>query len=329
MTSEESFESLRENVTTCLVDVTRTAGQLAGKDLNFLRTTSPTSTKQLDRQNARLLSLTRRLCRSAAHDTDVRPPELPSLDAIEDDWKGVVDLVDNLLEKADDALDELKGVIKKHSSVQGNPPSAATAQSSSPRHSPLPIHQNIPKPQRLFESPPQNDAKTPFKPLLRSKPHATVALEQSIAPETLESELEQYDASFFLNIRDPTPFKDLIDLNLRYKHPYATEIAKFKYARSLFARAEPLPPQPLIGTSATWVDTFEGVQEMLQELKAATEIAVDLEHHDTHSYIGIVCLMQISTRDKDWIVDTLKPWREDLQVINEVFADPRILKVHP
>ena len=66
---------------------------------------------------------------------------------------------------------------------------------------------------------------------------------------------------------------------------------------------------------------------MLAELKQAKEIAIDLEHHDMHSYIGLVCLMQISTRDKDWIVDTLRPWREELQILNQVFADPNILKV--
>lgn len=66
---------------------------------------------------------------------------------------------------------------------------------------------------------------------------------------------------------------------------------------------------------------------MLQELKQAKEIAIDLEHNDKNSYVGLVCLMQISTRNKDWIVDTLKPWRENLQVLNEVFADPSIVKV--
>ncbi len=66
---------------------------------------------------------------------------------------------------------------------------------------------------------------------------------------------------------------------------------------------------------------------MLSELKDAKEIAIDLEHHDKHSYIGLVSLMQISTRDKDWIVDTLKPWRAELQMLNEVFADPSIVKV--
>ncbi|KAI7300452.1 hypothetical protein KC340_g13364 [Hortaea werneckii] len=37
--------------------------------------------------------------------------------------------------------------------------------------------------------------------------------------------------------------------------------------------------------------------------------------------------MQISTRDKDWIVDTLKPWRRKLQCLNHVFADPSIIKI--
>lgn len=84
---------------------------------------------------------------------------------------------------------------------------------------------------------------------------------------------------------------------------------------------------PFEETTATFVDTMEGVELMLGELKTAKEIAVDLEHNDMHSYHGLVCLMQISTRDKDWIVDTLKPWREQLHVLNEVFADPSILKV--
>ena len=66
---------------------------------------------------------------------------------------------------------------------------------------------------------------------------------------------------------------------------------------------------------------------MLAELKQATEIAVDLEHHDTRSYIGMVSLMQISTRGRDWIIDTLKPWRRKLEVLNEVLTDPKIVKV--
>ena len=36
--------------------------------------------------------------------------------------------------------------------------------------------------------------------------------------------------------------------------------------------------------------------------------------------------MQISTREEDFIVDTLK-LRDELYVLNEVFTDPNILKV--
>ena len=66
---------------------------------------------------------------------------------------------------------------------------------------------------------------------------------------------------------------------------------------------------------------------MLEELKKAKEIAVDLEHHDSRSYIGIVPLMQISTRHQNWIIDALKPWRRKLECLNEVFCDPNIVKV--
>ena len=44
------------------------------------------------------------------------------------------------------------------------------------------------------------------------------------------------------------------------------------------------------------------------------------------SYYGFVCLMQISTREEDWIVDTLA-LREELEELNEVFTDPSIIKV--
>lgn len=103
---------------------------------------------------------------------------------------------------------------------------------------------------------------------------------------------------------------------------------QLQYPDAIYEKADPILYQPADSTTATFVDTYEGVLEMLAELRGAREIAVDLEHHDTRSYVGLVSLMQISTRERDWIVDTLKPWRQDLQVLNEVFADPKIIKVN-
>ena len=121
--------------------------------------------------------------------------------------------------------------------------------------------------------------------------------------------------------------KGLTDTHLRYNHPYETEINTAQYPATTRAKADPIPFLPYENSKATLVDTPEALLTMLDELKSAKEIAVDLEHHDEHSYIGLVSLMQISTRDKDWVVDTLKSWREKLQVLNEVFTDPKILKV--
>jgi exosome complex exonuclease RRP6 len=65
---------------------------------------------------------------------------------------------------------------------------------------------------------------------------------------------------------------------------------------------------------------------MLATLRKTTEIAVDLEHHSYRSYGGFLCLMQISTREADWVIDTLA-LREELTELNEIFADPKIIKV--
>jgi exosome complex exonuclease RRP6 len=113
----------------------------------------------------------------------------------------------------------------------------------------------------------------------------------------------------------------------RYKHPYETEILELQYPDTACHKADPIPYRDIELTKATFVDTFEGVLTMLADLKNAKEIAVDLEHHDARSFVGLVSLMQISTRERNWIVDTLKPWRQDLQVLNEVFANPKIIKV--
>jgi len=99
------------------------------------------------------------------------------------------------------------------------------------------------------------------------------------------------------------------------------------YPERVFEKADPIKYRPMEESEATWVDTYEGVLEMLEELKKASEIAIDLEHHDYRTYQGLTSLMQISTRDRDWVIDTLRPWRHRLEVLNEVFADPKIVKV--
>ena len=65
---------------------------------------------------------------------------------------------------------------------------------------------------------------------------------------------------------------------------------------------------------------------MLEKLKSSKEISIDLEHHSKESYLGITCLIQISTRDVDYILDAIK-LRRYLNKLNKIFTDPNILKV--
>ncbi|TGO23718.1 hypothetical protein BPAE_0123g00080 [Botrytis paeoniae] len=295
----QDFRSLQDEVQAALVTTVKTAGYIASEDLGFHRSLNPEVGSALDEQNARLLALANQLLKSAASVSGIQVPILEDVDDVDNNWRGVVDVVDSLLEKTDTSLDEYTGIIKRK---QVEETSATTKSQKRPLDNSLRT-QNLVKPQLAFEVKPDNENTSPWLPLLKTKPHAKVSLEDSLGMITNEYDQKQY------------------------KHPYETEILQLQYPSAMYEKAEPIKYLPVESTSAKFVDTYEGVLEMLEELKGAKEIAVDLEHHDTRSYVGLVSLMQISTREKDWIVDTLKPWRQQLQVLNEVFADPNIIKV--
>ena len=79
-------------------------------------------------------------------------------------------------------------------------------------------------------------------------------------------------------------------------------------------------------TPFIWVDTEEQLSELLLHLDAVTEVAVDLEHHDYRSFQGFTCLIQISTRTQDFIIDSLS-LRAHLHKLNKCLTDPRVVKV--
>ncbi|KZZ95734.1 exosome complex exonuclease RRP6 [Ascosphaera apis ARSEF 7405] len=290
--------SFREQSLSALKGLTRATNQLASQDLAFHKSLDSTVGPAVDEQGNKILDLANSLLRCVAG-SDKNAPHLTDEDSVEDNWRSIVDVIDGLLEKADACLDEFTGLIKKNpQNTRDQKANATDAKAKFPNA--YSRTSKIPKPQTEFENAPDNTNNSePWKPLLTSKPHSTVSLSESLQPRD--------DGS--------------------YPNPYEAEIKQARYPSAAYVVAEPQGYLPFESTTATFVDTFEGVKKMLSQLKQAKEIAIDLEHHDTHSYQGIVCLMQISTRDADWIVDTLKPWRQDLQILNEVFADPKIMKV--
>lgn len=181
MENSADFSSFQEKVAKALKSTGRTVNKLSEEDIDFHRTSSSEFAENLDEQNSRLLSLTSSLLKVATRGTDIKAPVLEDQDAVEDNWRGIVDVIDNLLEKADACLDEFTGIIKKLSPPQQD--RAREVDSRQDRKFPT-IYDfgpsKIPKPQLLFRNAPNNNDSSPFHPLLKTKPHAIVPLEQSL-----------------------------------------------------------------------------------------------------------------------------------------------------
>lgn len=111
----DEFSTVQQHVQAALVATTRSASALANEDLPFHRSLSTSLSAQLDRQNARLLALASTLLGAAtpASESVRAAPSLKDLDSVDGNWRAVVDVVDSLLERADTALDEFTGAVRR------------------------------------------------------------------------------------------------------------------------------------------------------------------------------------------------------------------------
>lgn len=227
---------------------------------------------------------------------------------------------DSILERINSNMDEVAGIKKKHETVlvqseiqlpaeprqrlsgswnnATKTPAAAAAQVVKAT---LVTGTNIQRPQANFKVPLDNSALNPFVPKIREKPNSLKPL--AVLPE--------YDDAG--NI-------------VSYLHPYEFELDRFEPSKEVLKPVEPQKPLLLENTPMDIIDKENQLPVLLRELKAAKELAIDLEHHSYRTYQGFTCLMQISTRSKDYIIDTLA-LREELYVLNEVFTNPKVVKV--
>ncbi len=110
------------------------------------------------------------------------------------------------------------------------------------------------------------------------------------------------------------------------QHPYEAEILALEPPEQYHnVPAKPKLPTGLV-PAATMISTEEGLTALRGKLRLAREFAVDLEHHSVHSYLGFTCLLQISTRTEDFVVDVFPVW-DHVSSLGDVFANPRIVKV--
>jgi len=113
------------------------------------------------------------------------------------------------------------------------------------------------------------------------------------------------------------------------KHPTVNKITSSKLD---FSKLENLGsyPVPQLSTHSpscfTYVRTPEELETSLAKIKTHKCIGLDIEEHRYRSYVGFICLMQITTPSETYLVDTLELGNSVLS-LKEVFEDPSIVKV--
>lgn len=107
-----------------------------------------------------------------------------------------------------------------------------------------------------------------------------------------------------------------------------TQLEGLAYPPHALAKPEhALAFKDLDKTPFTFVDTEAALEAVATRLKSESVIAVDLEHHSFRSFQGLTCLIQISSRHEDVIVDALALRGAIPSALGPIFADPKIVKV--
>ena len=168
------------------------------------------------------------------------------------------------------------------------------------------------KPQLYFADKVDN-SHSPFVPKLRDKPFAK-------RPKSKDLEDAQRNPQIYF--QDPSRPRV-------FGNPYDFEIASLAAPPSLLE--PPVAPDKqqqtdLVFADIAQIDSVDTLNEMVESLRNEPELAIDLEHHSRRSYQGFTCLVQISSRTRDYVVDCLA-LRSHLHVLNQLTTDQRILKV--
>ncbi|KAM3690588.1 hypothetical protein ACJW31_09G131000 [Castanea mollissima] len=109
-------------------------------------------------------------------------------------------------------------------------------------------------------------------------------------------------------------------------HPLE-ELSFLDFVDKDIGNVDPVNPPSIESTPFKLVEQVKDLKELAAKLRGVNEFAVDLEHNQYRSFQGLTCLMQISTRTEDFVVDTLKLRIHIGPYLREVFKDPTKRKV--
>ncbi|CAH8380872.1 unnamed protein product [Eruca vesicaria subsp. sativa] len=107
-------------------------------------------------------------------------------------------------------------------------------------------------------------------------------------------------------------------------HPYETEInVLLENPRLELLRGE---YSLEMSDSYVWVETESELKKLAETLAKEKVFAVDTEQHSLRSFLGFTALIQISTQEEDFLVDTIA-LHDAMSILRPVFSNPDICKV--
>lgn len=236
-----------------------------------------------------------------AADATADPDAATRVDEDDDFCRGVVASIDDHLDRIDHDLDAIAAARRDganaSASAAASPasrptPDAAPARATAAKRGKVPFHVGtLARPQDSFEIPVDN-SDVPFHPPVPwNHPN----------PELYES------------VPGVHPLSDVLD--------------RLEYPPSALAAGPLRAPAPVTDSPLVFVDSESALESLAADLDAASEFAVDLEHHNYRSFQGFTCLMQVSTRSRDYVVDAVSLRHRLRGALAGHFADPKKLKV--
>jgi exosome complex exonuclease RRP6 len=293
MAEHIEFKKWKEELQQNLVHLTQSVKCIQPSEVPFLKSL-PDNAKQLQIISDTLLANINRTIEFSSLQNNVQI--FDGIEDVEDRFEIAIETIDNLFEKANYFIDSTKPSTQKLKVISDTNQFTDT----------LVKHKHLLRPQLKFVDIIDN-SNSPWKPIISYKPNALKPLQNL---ETVSPEMKTH----------------LQNMGGNYPHPYEYEIQNLEYPSYLFEHADPIIPMKLDEMEFVWVDKKEDLIAMNKDIVKHRELAVDLEHHDYRSFQGFSCLVQISTREKDYLVDALA-LRNEMHILNESFTNPKIVKV--
>ncbi|GAB4857231.1 hypothetical protein Ancab_015138 [Ancistrocladus abbreviatus] len=112
----------------------------------------------------------------------------------------------------------------------------------------------------------------------------------------------------------------------RFIHPLE-KLSVMDFVDQKIENLESVKPPRMENAPFKLIEEVKDLKHLAVKLRSVNEFAVDLEHNQYRSFQGLTCLMQISTRTEDFVIDTLKLRVHVGPYMRELFKDPTKKKV--